>query len=208
MTLTAERRHLAAAHHEAGHAVVGVLSGATIDRAEVLRGGPRTDPAAVGGFCRYDPFDFATETRHREITAAGTIAEAVFLHGPAPTAREIDQVLTGNGRDRSELRRMCFAIGEPLTVPTAEVLPLVVQCWASIEELAARLVEHGEVRHTDVLAALRIPADASQQLTAQHVASIRSGSVPGSFTATPPRGQSRPRRVKRPARQTAATPRV
>lgn len=194
MNLTAERRHAAAAHHEAGHAVVGVLSGATIDLAEVVRGGSRTNPGGIGGFCRYDLFDFAAETRRREITAAGSIAEAVFLHGPSPTARQIDQVLMTNGRDRSELRQMCLAVGEPLIVPTAEVLPLVVRCWPSIEELAARLSREGQIRHTDVLAALSIP---SPELTAQHVAAIRSGSDPGTFTITPPVGASRARRGKR-----------
>ena len=62
----------------------------------------------------YEPFDFATEVRHRDITAAGTIAEAVFHHGPAPTFRQIDALLAKNASDRAELRRMCLAVGEPL----------------------------------------------------------------------------------------------
>ena len=62
MTLTAEQcERFAPAIHEAGHAVVGVLFGATIHRAKVVRGGPRTTPRGYGGFCMYDEFDFATE---------------------------------------------------------------------------------------------------------------------------------------------------
>lgn len=37
-----ERRHLGAAVHESSHSICAVVHNATIDRAEVLRGGPLT----------------------------------------------------------------------------------------------------------------------------------------------------------------------
>lgn len=178
MTLTAEQR-LAFAVHEAAHAVVGTLFGATIRRAEIVRGGPRTDPDGHAGFCLYDPFDLDAEVHDREITAAGTIAEAVFHHGPKPTERQIDALLTKNSSDRDVLRRAYFASGgmEPMT-PTAEVLPLVLRCWEPIAKLAVRLDREGDIRHTDVLAALSIPAGSSPDVVAHRAMLIRSGSRP------------------------------
>lgn len=185
MTLTAEQcERFAPAIHEAGHAVVGVLFGATIHRAKVVRGGPRTNPRGHGGFCIYDEFDFATEIHSREITAAGTIAEAVLWHGPSPTARQIDALLAKNGSDRADLRRMYFASGgRELMTPTAEVLPLVLRCWEPIAKLAVRLDREGDIRHTDVLAALSIPPGSSPDVVALRAASIRSGSRPPKTTA-------------------------
>ena len=158
MKLTDEQRtRLAPSFHEAGHAVVGVLHGAEIHRAEVVRGGPRTNPGGVAGFCRYEPFGIEATARHREITAAGTIAEAVLWFGSG---------------------------GMQPMVPTAEVLPLITRTWPSIAELATRLTKHGSIDHKDVLTALSIPAGASPDVVAHYAASIRSGSVPGSFTIT------------------------
>lgn len=178
MTLTDEQR-LAVATHEAAHAVIGTLFGAQVRRAEIVRGGPRTNPGAVTGFCHYDTFDFAAEAHRREVIAAGTIAEAVFHHGPSPTERQIDALLATNPDDRNELRRAYFASGgrQPM-VPTAEVLPLVLRCWEPIAHLTLRLDSHGEIRHTDVLAALSIPAGSSEDAVALRAASIRSGSRP------------------------------
>ena len=147
MKLTDEQRtRLAPSFHEAGHAVVGVLHGAEIHRAEVVRGGPRTNPGGVAGFCRYEPFGIEATARHREITAAGTIAEAVLWFGRSPTAHQIDALLTKNSRDRADLRRMYFASGgmQPM-VPTAEVLPLITRTWPSIAELTTRLITRAAV---------------------------------------------------------------
>lgn len=190
VTLTDEQRNrLAPAFHEAGHAVVGVLHGATVGRAELVRGGPRTNPDGTFGVCRYESFDFIAEARRRDIAAAGTIAEAVVRFGPEPTPRQIDQVLARNSNDRAELRRLCFAAGEPVSVPTAEVLPLVTRCWPSLAELAHRLVKDGEFGHSDVLAALSIPAGASADVVARYASAIRNGSIPGTFTITPAVGR-------------------
>ena len=184
-SLTDEQRNrLAPAFHEAGHAVVGVLHGATVGRAELVRGGPRTNPDGTFGSCRYQVFDFIAEAHRRDIVAAGTVAEAVIRLGPDPTPRQMDSVLTRNRSDRDEIQRLCFAAGEPVAVPT-EVLPLVTRCWESIADLALRLTQHGEADHTDVLAALKIPGGASADVTAHYAAAIRSGRAPGSFTITP-----------------------
>lgn len=185
MTLTDEQcARLAPAFHEAGHAVIGLLHGAEIHRAEVLRGGPRTNPGGVGGYCMYEPFDFATEVHNRQITAAGTIAEAVFHHGPRPTTRQVDALLAKNGSDRDDLRRMCYAAGEPVGVPDT-VLPLVLRCWEPICKLAVRLDRGDSIEQKDVLAALSIPAKSSPGVVARYASSIRSGAVPGTFTITP-----------------------
>ncbi|WFP26904.1 hypothetical protein P9A14_10690 [Gordonia hongkongensis] len=67
----------------------------------------------------------------------------------------------------------------------ADVPRLVASCWAAITYLANHLQMNGTATQTDVDAALQLPRD-DEYGRAHALAAIRSGSVPGTFTVTPP----------------------
>lgn len=172
-----ERHQLGIAAHEAAHAVTAVLAGARISRVVMVRGGPRTNPGGAAGVCRYarqdDSLAAVVETQRHLITAAGSVAEAVWHHGPRPTSRQIDRFLDVNTRDRAELRTIAYALGEPPR--PREVLPTVLRCWPAIAEVGRRLFTEGSASHTDVLRALGI---AAEQDAPSLLAAIRNGQRP------------------------------
>jgi hypothetical protein len=178
----AERRQLGTAVHEAAHAAIGVLSGAVIDRAEVVRGGPRTNPDGVSGYCSYDR-TFASDLRQADITAAGTAGEALWHHGQRPSSVQLSALLEQNAHDRDKLAALARPHRErPLDALTA-AMPLVLRCWGPIARLASQLHFDGEINHAAVLAALGIP---NAEDAHHHAAMIRSGATPGSFRIDAP----------------------
>lgn len=118
----ADRQRVGMAVHEAGHAAVGALYGATIDRATLTSDG--TD-----GECSFTADGFGSSARaHRSlIAAAGAVAAAVFHHGPRPTLHQIEAHL--EGCDREELRLASLSSLQPITEPLTDVLPTVLRCW-------------------------------------------------------------------------------
>lgn len=170
--VAAPRADLSVAAHEAGHAVVSVLVGGQIDHAEVLRGGPRTDPRGRAGFCRQH-FGLVAGQRRGEMFAAGTAAQAVALYGPRPTLAQLEALLAHNSGDREELRRLNFASGESVVTSVQEVLPLVLRVWPSIAKLAVDLDARGSIGHADVTAALGLSGDRARHPF--ELANIRSG---------------------------------
>lgn len=181
-TITAtQRQRLAVAVHEAGHAVVGALHGATVTRLRVLSS---VDREGRSGFCAYRPFNGPVGASWGRILAAGPLAEAVFRHGPQFSSGQLAAVLDAQHFDRDELRRLAFARGGP-AVPRTELMPLLLRCWPSVAELATRLYTDGSATHQDVLDSLGCPSAALQS---HYAASVRAGAVPGSFHIRPPSG--------------------
>jgi hypothetical protein len=167
---------LPTAVHEAAHACIAVVAGAEIDRAEVFPPGAAL-PDGGRGYCRYMPFGIEAEQRKPLIWAAGAVAEAILLHGRAPTRAQVDALLAVHGTDGEELRRLAFAAG---TVPNPlAVLPLALKAWPAISELAVKLDIAGVIHHRDVTAALGLSKD--KGLHGFELANIRAGlrDVPG-----------------------------
>lgn len=174
-----ERVQLGYAAHEAAHATIGLLSGAVIDRAEVLRGGPQTNPYGSAGFCRYAPFNFEAGLRRADILAAGTAGEAILHHGARPSSFQLSALLDENGSDRDELAKLTrYQRGATPSDSLSAVLPLVLRCWQPIARLAGQLHAEGVIDHAAVLAALGVPSADEAPL---YAAMIRSGATPGSF---------------------------
>jgi hypothetical protein len=156
--------------HEAGHAVLGVLMGGQLFSAAVHR----TRTMGLDGVTRFD--DLRT-TRRNAVAYAGPFAQARFCAGGRrhPGIREIDRVLDNGGcRDMSAIT----ASGGATADVAPEVAALVARCWAPVIDVAKQLYREGEVRHSDVCAALAIP----EVDNGFHLSLIHSGSVPGTFT--------------------------
>ncbi|WP_157897492.1 hypothetical protein [Mycobacteroides chelonae] len=178
----AERLQLGTAAHEAAHAAIGVLSGARIQTAEVLRGGPRTGYfAGAAGQCLYTRTS-TSDMYEPDITASGTVGEAIWNHGGRPTSGQLDALLDKNHQDRDKLvsltRGHCHHHSLTPSGLVSAVLPLVLRCWPSIAQLASQIHHEGSVDHAAVLAALGIPSAEDALL---HAAHIKAGSTPGSF---------------------------
>ncbi len=164
-----ERNRAAVAVHEAGHAVMNVLSGGRIVAAVLT-----DDERVPGATVHYH----VPDGRWPSIVFAGPWAEARWRAGRRPTQRDLYTVFGGNGcRDNEALNAaggLC-AVG-------AEFEPLLERCWASVTKLAGLLYASGEVRNADVCAALGIP----EHDNGMELSLIRSGSAPGTFTVTRP----------------------
>jgi hypothetical protein len=163
-----ERERIEVAFHEAGHAVA----------ATILNGRIRT--AVVGesktfGVAGKTVFDELPAGADAGATYGGPWAQARWQAGGRPGTADIWRVLDASASDYEAL---CAAGG---TVAAAGVVPALERCWPSIAKLAGKLFVTGEIRHSDVCAALGIP----ETDNGHHLALIRSGSAPGSFTVTP-----------------------
>nr|WP_197505672.1 hypothetical protein [Gordonia sp. LAM0048] len=108
---------------------------------------------------------------------SGPHAESFYLAGGPPTLAALRRVLDG-----SEDYAAMTAAGDPRP---AEVPRLVANCWAAITLLANNIYTRGSATQADVDAALLLPRD-DEDGRAHALAAIRSGSVPGTFTVTPP----------------------
>jgi hypothetical protein len=168
-------QRIALAVHEAGHAVVGVLYGATIERAALADDG--TD-----GQCEFTAASFGPTPRayRSHIAAAGAVAAAVFHHGPRPALRQIEAQLEGS--DREELRLASLSSLQSCPAALTEALPVVLRCWGAIGEVAATLALGDEIGHADVCVALGL-TDCGGPGSFE-LAIIRSGSAPATFAMT------------------------
>jgi hypothetical protein len=169
-TMTAARpdlRRLELAVHEAAHAVIGVIHGARVQRVSLAADGAtgRTDFTA-GSFTTGSPVVYRTH-----IAAAGAVAEAMLVHGPRPTLRQIEARLCGS--DRDELHQQAMASGFPVPIPAASVIALLSRCWAAIAELTPDLYFGRTLDHTDVCAAMGLRDEGGPHSV--ELAVIRSG---------------------------------
>lgn len=172
---------VALALHEAGHAVVGAVYGATTELATL-------SADSSHGLCTFtaDGFGPSAHAYRPHIAAAGAVAAAMLAHGPRPALHHIDRHL--HGPDRHELHTMSLSTMQPMSASLLAVRPLVHQCWDAIADLATGLYFGDEISHADVCSALGLTdggGPASMQL-----ALLRSGGTPGSFLACPKVGIS------------------
>ncbi|WP_349268970.1 hypothetical protein MPNTM1_04190 [Mycolicibacterium parafortuitum] len=147
---SAERDRLGLAVHEAAHALVGVLHGATVERASLTDDGQ-------DGECTFTEDSFAHDhTRYRRalVAAAGPAAAAMFHHTDRVALRQIDAHL-GAG-DREELRLASLHSFSTSDEQLWTALPIVRRCWRPIGILAAKMFARHEINHDDVLAALGV----------------------------------------------------
>ena len=159
----ADRHRIAAAFHEAGHAVAAVALGGRIQRS-VLDDTPRTE------------FDVMPSGREPEVTFAGLWCEARWLAGGHPGPLDIHRVLAANPADDKSL---CAAGGH---AEGAGVVSLLTRCWSPVVTVAKKLFRDGEVGHDDVCAALGLSDEGGPG--SFELALIRSGSAPGTFTVS------------------------
>lgn len=168
-----EFAHAALCFHEAAHAVAGVLFGGELSTAYVAKG-------RVIGTQGNTSFTELSTARNPAVALAGPWGEARWNAGCArkPTLRETERVLSGRGRKDHEA---IVASGQRVGEVFSEVSDLLDRCWGSIVTVAQQLFRDGEADHRDVCAALSIPAKDN----GFHLAHIRGGKAPGSFTVTP-----------------------
>jgi len=161
------------ATHESAHAIRGLLLGGEIDRAAVYSG--RVTPThGTTRFRRAFDRDSIPPVAH-----AGPWAQARWLAGGRPTPGQVDAILADGGRcDQAQIHEAHAASGGWAAVDHAAENRLLERCWPSVLSLAARMFQKVEIDHLDVLAALGLDRDSS----AFGLASIRSGSAPGSFS--------------------------
>ena len=170
----AERERLGLCVHEAAHAVVGVLNGATVERATLTEGG--TD-----GTCDFTADSFAHDcTRYHRalVAAAGPAAAATFHHDDRVTVRQIERHLGSS--DREELRLASLHSYTSADEQLGAALPVVRRCWRPIGALAAKMFAGHEIGHDDVLTALGVTDGGGPHSV--ELATIRNGSAPWKAT--------------------------
>jgi hypothetical protein len=166
------RRRVLVAVHESGHACAATLLGGRIAKAVVLD--PPEGNATGKTVYQELPAQVAAPS-----TFAGPWAEARFLAGTRPTARQVEAVLASRAVcDRDELLAGAGTAFVATTVP-----PLLEQVWSAVIEVARVINRSGEASHHDVCSALKLDADPA---TAAHqLALIRGGAELG-VTVTRP----------------------
>ncbi|WP_326544690.1 hypothetical protein QGN31_06555 [Mycobacterium sp. 2-64] len=145
---------LAAAFHEAGHAVAAVLLGGRVHKA-VLGERPRTE---------YDDLPDSVSAR---TTYAGPWAEARWLRGRSPGPGDMQRVLPTTSLDWQAL----VAAGGPAA--GLAVIPLLERCWPAVERVAAELLVKGQVGHDEICTALGVTDDGGPG--SLELANIRAG---------------------------------
>lgn len=181
---TVPQADLDVAAHEAGHAVAAVLENGRVMTAEVFATGSGSAPNGrhVAGYCSHR-LDFVAQQSGHRVIAAGIAAQAVALHGPKPTAAQIEALLDRNTKDRKSLLAVTASMSDSVRV-VGSMVPTVLRCWGPISVLAVKMVDHGPIGHADVVGALGLSEN--QGAHSFELAAIRSG-LRGVPTPTPPR---------------------
>lgn len=153
----AELSRLAAAFHEAGHAVAAVVLGGRVHRATVDGEHPHTE---------YDRLPAGTDAA---VSYAGAWSETRWEIGRAPGPADMHRALATH---RADDRALCAAGGPSAG---AEVVGLLERCWPAVKALTTRLYFDGQVDHADVCAALGLIDEGGP--ASLGLALIRSGDV-------------------------------
>lgn len=167
-----EKQRFAICAHEAGHAIAATIFGDTVGTVELTPNHPTNL-----GQCTLAAEQFPGVNSAR-IAYAGPYSEAYWRHGGPPTSGTLRRVLTASGREDDKIVR------ESGDERPADVPRLISNCWGSISGLARHLFVHGTAVQADVDRALFLP-EHEPEARAFALASIRSGSAPGSFKVTP-----------------------
>lgn len=160
----AEIDKLAAALHEAGHAVACAVLGGRVHQA-VLGDTPHTEYA-----------ELAAGTR-AAVSFAGPWAETRWPLGRAPGPADMRRVLARNSADEKSICASVHGMAEG-----DHIAGLMERCYPAVKSLAKTLYFKGEASHADVCAALGLTDDGGPGSLG--LAIIRCGSAPGSFTVT------------------------
>ncbi|MFG3617479.1 M50 family metallopeptidase [Nocardia sp. NPDC047654] len=131
-----ERNHVATCVHEAGHAVLAVLAGATVTQCYA-----RPDGDGRAEYFGHDP------QREAGIAWAGPYAEALFIYDGQPSADVLNDYLTNASLEDAEALR--GRRGWTVESDVRSAMP-------AIRRLAARLYAQGFVTNTEVRAALGV----------------------------------------------------
>lgn len=171
-----EREHLECCVHEGAHCVAGVIFGAELRTAVVIR----SKVAGVEGLTHFEPENFPHHAK-LAICYSGGYGQAKFRAGGGiPTARQIYDVFNTTGcKDAASLS---MAGGEHLG---HDAKPVIDRAWPAVIRVAQQLFKTGEVFQADVLRALGISDGGG--FTSVQLASLRSGcrSVPPLSTRKP-----------------------
>jgi len=178
----AERSEVETCIHEAGHALVAAVYGATIREVIVAR----SKVTGQLGRTTFDALDDDPATaRWRAASCyAGPWAHARFVAltqgRDRPTSHDIGRIMqySGDG-DGLKLQRL----GGTDRPAVAEVL---IRCWPNVVSLAKVLHRTGHAGHAHVLACLGIEPGGDPAAVDLALMNIRAGAVPGSFTVTTP----------------------
>ncbi|MDL9947759.1 M50 family metallopeptidase [Gordonia sp. ABSL11-1] len=168
----AEREQFAIAIHESGHAITATLLGDEVGVVELTPDHPTTL-----GQCTLSHETFPGVNNAR-IAFAGPYSEAFWRHGGPPPSAALRRVLMAGGRQDEKVVR------ESGDERPADVPRLISNCWGSITGLARVLFINGSATQADIDKALFLP-EHEPEARAFALASIRSGSAPGSFKVTP-----------------------
>jgi hypothetical protein len=128
------------AHHEAGHAVLAVLYGATVVEVSIVSDGHCADGYCEDvGLFRANDSDYALINHAIRVCLAGPVAQRHFDHATFHR-------LHGRVDYRSALG-LCYYIvperpREPLAKQEQETVRLVRRYWSDIERVAQALLEH------------------------------------------------------------------
>lgn len=166
---------------------------AEYDRSDPERGG-QTAPDGLNAKCRaghlLKTFGDWLDDQYRDadgrLVIEFTTPEGLSIPGPAetnedlfpPPSAALRRVLMAGGRQDDKVVRES-GDSRPEDVPR-----LISNCWGSISGLARHLFVHGTATQTDIDRALFLP-EHEPEARAFALASIRSGSAPGSFKVTP-----------------------
>lgn len=162
----AELDKLAAAFHEAGHAIGAVVLGGRVDQVHV-DDQPRTE------------YDSLTAGTRAAVSFAGPWAEARWTLGRRPGASDIRRVLTRNSADEKSICASVHGMAEG-----DHVAGLMERCYPAVKNLAKTLYFTGKASHADVCVALGLTDHGGPGSLG--LALIRSGSSPGALAVTQP----------------------
>ena len=164
-------------HHEAAHAVAGVLHGGEVASVRIVPG--RVRDGLLGGPRGETSFASLAVSRHPETAYAGAYGEARALAQRRPGLREVRRALDSTGCHDKQV--LTAAGGESAG---ESIVPLLERCWPSIAGLAELLHRNGKASYSDVLRVLSLSEDPGAR--AIEVSMIRSGAAPGTFTVKRP----------------------
>jgi hypothetical protein len=145
-------RRLELAAHEAAHAVVGVWHGAVLEFSRLAA----DSSSGLTGFTAASFEQPGPAGARLQIAAAGAVCEARMAAGGVPSVAQVEARLCGS--DLAEFTTEAMRSLRRVPVPVAEVDALLSRkrVLNAVASLAGDLYNGVELRHQDVVAALRL----------------------------------------------------